>query len=126
MQSSMTTLLRLASVLLGIPVVSVGCWWLITLPSPIDSWGEFLLTLVVFFVWQALILYAVVFMLLGKFSQKYGVEAFLCSALGSVAGTLCGASVAGHLGLAFGLVTGPVFGLIFGLAAANIQRQHVK
>jgi hypothetical protein len=120
----MTTLLRLASVLLGIPVVSVGCWWLITLPFPIDSWGEFLLTLVVFFVWQAFILYSIVFMLLGALAQKYRVEAFLCSALGTIAGTVCGASVAGHLGLAFGLVTGPVFGLIFGLAAVNRQRQR--
>jgi hypothetical protein len=83
----MTTLLRLAGVLLGIPVVSVGCWWLITLPFPIESWGEFLLTLVVFFVWQAFILYSVVFMLLGALAQKYRVEAFLCSALGTVAGT---------------------------------------
>ena len=116
--------LRLASVLVGIPVISTASWWFITLAQPVKTWGEFLCLLLVFLVWQAYVIYSVIFLLLRALIVKYWMEALLSSILGSISGTLGGFSVAGHAGLLFGFLIGPLFGLLFGLAVGGILRRN--
>ena len=80
--------------------------------------------LLVFFVWQAYVIYSVIFLLFRAFVTKYWSEALLSSILGSISGTLGGFSVAGHGGLLLGFLIGPFFGLVFGLAIGGIRRRN--
>jgi len=122
----MIALLRVASVLPGIPIVSIAGWWFITLLEPVDTWVEFLYVLLVFFVWQSYIIYSVIFLLLRPFTQRYRLEVVLSGILGCISGTLCGFSVAGYGGFLFGFLTGPIFGVLFALVVGSIQRRNSK
>jgi hypothetical protein len=118
----MQELLRAIFHLLSMVLSSFIFWRLFHLVKPpIDSEIEFILCLLIFYLWQAHLIYTLVFVLFYQSINEYEWEMLSCVALGFVLGAASGFAVAGLGGFLFCSILGPHFGAFVCWAVRKVK-----